>query len=112
MEQYLDQIAIVAGGIVVAFGFIFRNWASFEIVYKTAKSAFWIVEEIAIKQGLVSEEKAELFEEKFRLLMKWALQTAFEGRGHRGFFRTIHYRKTGFSGYCAQHAFKKPPVSG
>jgi hypothetical protein len=72
MEQYLDKLAALAGFIVVVFGFIYKHWASFEVVYKSAKTAYWVVEEIAVKKGLVSEEKAELFEEKFKSLMKAA----------------------------------------
>lgn len=71
MEQYLDKIIWLVGILGLAAGFLYRHWTKFKVVYQCAKSAYWIVEEIAKEEGLVSEEKAELFEKKFRSLMKW-----------------------------------------
>lgn len=72
MEQYLDKILLVIVFITGILGFVYRNWAGFEVIYKCSKSAYWIVEQIATEKGLVSAEKIELFEGKFKYLMKWA----------------------------------------
>lgn len=72
MEQYLDKLVYIVGLVFVAIGILYRHWTKFEVIYQSAKSAFFIVEEVARQEGLVTEEKIALFKEKFKKLMAWA----------------------------------------
>ena len=68
-----EAIFLTASFVVAVTGYVLRNYARFRDIYKTAKSSYFIVEEIGRKSGLVSSEKFELFEVKFKELMSWTL---------------------------------------
>ena len=66
-------IGTIISFIFLATGFVLRNYARFQAIYNTAKSAYFVVEEVATKENLISQDKFDLFEEKFKYLMSWTI---------------------------------------
>jgi len=72
-EWVIENGLGVASIILTVSAFLMRNWVKFNAIYKSAEAAYHAVEEVAIKEGLTTEAKTDLFEEKFRKFMSWTI---------------------------------------
>lgn len=73
MEGIGEHIYTICSFLILAITLIFRHQAKLRAIYNHAKTAFFYVEEIAISEGLVKEEKVALFKVKFKEFMKTGL---------------------------------------